>query len=67
LTQLRERSPGKSDRELLERIAINQLGDAALAEIRAAFADVPDEEIEREAVRAVHETRATSAAQQSAG
>jgi hypothetical protein len=60
LNQLRQGAPGKTDRELLEELAINQLGDAALAEIREAFADVPDEEIEIEAVRAVHQTRAES-------
>ncbi len=64
LNQLREGAPGKTDRELLEQLAVNQLGDKALAEIREAFADIPDEEIEREAIRAIHQTRAESAAAQ---
>lgn len=66
LVQLREGSPGKTDRELLEALAINQLGDAALAEIRAAFADVPEEEIEREAVKATREARHEMAAERNA-
>jgi hypothetical protein len=66
LTQLREGAPGKTDRELLEELAINELGNAALANISEAFADVLDEEIEAEAVKAVHQTRAESAAEQTA-
>jgi hypothetical protein len=57
LAQLRQDAPGKSDRELLEDLAVIQLGDKAIANIREAFAGVPDEEIAREAVKGVREVR----------
>ncbi len=62
LTRLRTRHPEKSESELLESVAIIMRGDEALAEIRAAFADVPEEKIEREAVKAVKEVRRERAA-----
>jgi hypothetical protein len=62
LARLRKRSPDKTDRELLEDLAIIRLGNEAIANIRKAFADVPEEEIEREAIKGVHEVRAERAA-----
>jgi len=52
--------------EPLDLATINQQGDEALAEIRAAFADVPEEEIEREAVKATREARHEMAAERNA-
>jgi hypothetical protein len=62
LARLRKRSPDKTDRELLEDLAIIRLGNEAIANIRKAFADVPEEEIEREAIKGVREVRAERAA-----
>jgi hypothetical protein len=66
LAELRQRSPGKSDRELLEDLAVIRLGDETIARMRGAFADVDPHEIEGEAVKAVrdvrHEMTAESAA-----
>jgi len=56
LLQLRARHPGKSDRELLERLAIIELGMAALRENPRLDAD-REEVVLAEAVRAVHEAR----------
>lgn len=67
LKRLRERDPQKSDRELLESVAHIQLGREATARVRERFADVPSEEIEREAVKAVREVRADRAAERRAG
>lgn len=66
LKELRQDAPGKSDRELLEDLAAIKLGDDAIARIQAAFVDVSQEEIEREAVRAVHDTRRERPAKQAA-
>jgi hypothetical protein len=57
LERLRERWPDKSDRELLESAARIRLGQEATARARRGFEGVPSEEIEREAVGAVHEVR----------
>lgn len=57
LARLRERRPEQSDRELIEGVARIQLGLEASARARERFACVPSEEIEREAVKAVHEVR----------
>lgn len=62
LAQLRQDAPGKSDRELLEDLAVIKLGDKAIARIREAFADVPQEEIEREALKGVRKVRRKRAA-----
>jgi hypothetical protein len=62
LAQLRQDAPGKSDRELLEDLAVIQLGERAITHIREAFADVPDEEIEREAIKGVRDVRRKRAA-----
>jgi hypothetical protein len=56
LERLRARHPGKSDRELIERLAIIELGMAALRETQRRDAD-PEEVVLEEAVRAVHEAR----------
>lgn len=56
LSRLRARHPGKSDRELLERLAIIELGMATLRESQRPNAD-PEEVVLEEAVRAVHEAR----------
>lgn len=68
LTRLRERSPGKSDRELLEDLAVVTLGFETIHRVqrRTAEAGVDQEEIEREAVRAVREHRRHGAAGQAA-
>lgn len=57
LARLRTQHPGKTDRELLERLAIIELGMAALRETQRRNAD-PEEVVLEEAVRAVHEARA---------
>jgi hypothetical protein len=60
LERLRQRSPGKSDRETLERVARIQLGFETIRRVqeRNAAAGVDDEEVMAEAVRAVRESRA---------
>lgn len=69
LTRLRERSPGKSDRELLERVARIQLGFETIRRVqeRNAAAGVDDDEVMTEAVRATHEARHSPAARRAAG
>jgi hypothetical protein len=57
LQRLRERHPGKSDRELIERLAIIDVGMAVLRENPRLDAD-PEDVVLEEAVRAVHEARA---------
>jgi len=57
LRRLHERSPEKSDRELLESVARVQLGLEASDRARDRFAGVPSQEIQDEAVRAVREVR----------
>jgi hypothetical protein len=57
LSRLRARHPGKSDRELLERLAVIHLGMAALRESQCRNA-VPEDEVMEQAVRAVREVRA---------
>ena len=56
LERLRARYPGKSDRELIERLATIELGIAALRESQRRNALSEDEAMEL-AVRAVHEAR----------
>lgn len=56
LSRLRARHPGRTDRELIERLAIIDLGMAALRESQRRNAD-PEEVVLEEAVRAVHEAR----------
>jgi hypothetical protein len=59
LSRLRERSPGKSDREALERAARIQLGFETIrrAQERSAAAGVDEDEVMAEAVRGVRESR----------
>jgi hypothetical protein len=57
LNLLRERHPGKTDRELIEQLAIDDLGKALFDDSRRMDAD-PEEVLLEEAVRAVHEVRA---------
>lgn len=66
LERLRSRNPGRSDRELLERLAHVQVGREAIARVRERFIGVPAEEIEREAVKAVREARREMAAERRA-
>lgn len=63
LDRLRKRRPGHGDRELLESAVRIQLGREAIARVRKRFADVPMDEIEREAVNAVREVRREDAAE----
>jgi hypothetical protein len=56
LSRLRSRHPGKTDRELIERLAIVDLGMAVLRENPRLDAD-PEEVVLAEAVKAVHEAR----------
>lgn len=56
LDRLRALYPGKTDRELLERLAKIELGRAELVETQHLDAD-PEEVVLEEAVRAVHEVR----------
>jgi len=64
LARLRERSPGKSDRELLEELATVTLGFETIQCVRQRTADagVDQQEIEDEAVRVVREHRRRRAA-----
>lgn len=64
LARLRERSPGKSDRELLEDLATVTLGFETIQRVRQRTADagVDQQEIEDEAVRVVREGRRRRAA-----
>ena len=64
LARLRERSPGKSDRELLEELATVTLGFETIQRVRQRTADagVDQQEIEDEAVRVVREHRRQRAA-----
>ena len=56
LSRLRARYPGKTDRELIERLAIVDLGMAVLRDNRRLDAD-PEDVVLAEAVKAVHEAR----------
>jgi hypothetical protein len=68
LARLRERSPGKNDRELLEDLAMVTLGFETIHRVqrRTAEAGIYQEDIEREAVRAVREHGRRGAAGQPA-
>lgn len=63
---LRERDPDKSERELMEDLAVVKEGDEAIERIGERFADVDPDEIEREAVKAVREVRHDLAAERRA-
>jgi hypothetical protein len=64
LSRLRQRSPGKSDRETLERVARIQLGFETIRQVqdRNAAAGVDDGDVMAEAVRGVRESRQSRAA-----
>jgi hypothetical protein len=68
LARLRERSPGKSDRELLEDLATVTLGFETIQRVRqrTTEAGVDQQEIEDEAVRVVRERRRARSAGQTA-
>jgi hypothetical protein len=69
LRRLRERAPGKSARETLERVARIQLGFDTIRRVqeRNAATGVEDDEVMAEAVRAVRESRKERAARRAAG
>jgi hypothetical protein len=69
LSRLRKRSPGKSNRETLERVARIQLGFETIRRVqeRNAAAGVNDDEVRTEAVRGVRASRWTRAARRAAG
>lgn len=69
LKRLRERTPGKSAREALERVARIQLGFDTIRRVqeRNAAAGVDDDDVMAEAVRAVRESRKDRAARRAAG
>jgi len=56
LERLRTLHPGKTDREVIERLAAIELGRDALVHMQYPDAD-PEEVVLEEAVRAVHEAR----------
>jgi hypothetical protein len=63
LSRLRKRSPGKSDRETLERVARIQLGFETIRRVQERnAAEVDDDEVMAEAVRGVRESRRGRAA-----
>ena len=66
LERLRQQSPTKSNRELLESVARIQLGREASDRASERFQGVSSEEIEREAVQAVREVRGERADQRRA-
>jgi hypothetical protein len=57
LERLRERDPGKSDRELLEDMATITLGFETIARVHARNAGANDDEVLAEAVNAAHDVR----------
>lgn len=69
LDRLRQRSPGRSDRETLERVARIQLGFETIRAVqdRSEAAGVDDDEVMAEAVRAVRETRRARGTRPAAG
>lgn len=69
LRRLRERTPGKSAREALERVARIQLGFDTIRRVqeRNAAAGVDDDDVMAEAVRSVRESRRERTARRAAG
>ena len=69
LDRLRQSSPGRSDRETLERVARIQLGFETVRRVqeRIEAAGVDDDEVMAEAVRSVHETRRARSARRASG
>lgn len=64
LGRLRKRSPGKSDRELLEDLATITLGFETIASAQQRNADADEDEVMAEAVKAVHDVRREMARRQ---
>lgn len=64
LSRLRKRSPGKSDRETLERVVRIQLGFETIRRVqeRNAAEGIDEAEVMAEAVRGVRESRRARAA-----
>jgi hypothetical protein len=60
---MREGTAPANDRADAEQASENDDPFAIIDEMRAAFADVPDEEIERETAKAIDEVRAEMAAE----
>jgi hypothetical protein len=69
LSRVRERAPGTSAREALERVARIQLGFDTIRRVqeRNLAAGVDDDEIMSEAVRTVRESRRARAARRANG
>jgi hypothetical protein len=67
LSRLRKRSPGKSDRETLERVARIQLGFETIrrAQERSVASGVAEDEVMAEAVRGARESRRSRTARRS--
>ncbi|MBA3865688.1 MAG: hypothetical protein H0X42_04980 [Solirubrobacterales bacterium] len=57
LAQLRQRDPRKSDREMLEDLAVIAVGDETLRALQERNADADEDEVMAEAVKAVREVR----------
>jgi len=56
LEELRADEPGKPDRELIEDLALRQVGLRTIRRLQERF-DLPEEEAVRIGVEAVHEAR----------
>ena len=67
LSRLRKRSPGKSDREMLERVARIQLGFETIRRVQERSAAARVDEVMAEAVRGVRASRRSRAARRAAG
>ena len=65
-SELRERDPQKSDRELLEDLAGIAVGDETLRRLQERNADANEDEVMAEAVKAVREVRREMAAERRA-
>lgn len=63
LTRLRERDPRKTDRELLEDVAVIALGFEAVRRVQERNAGSDDDEVMAEAVKATREVRSEMAAE----
>jgi len=66
LARLRARDRSKSDRELLEDLALIAVGDETLRRLHERNADADEDEVMDEAVKAVREVRREMAAERRA-
>lgn len=66
LERLRQRDPRRSDRELLEDLAVIAVGDETLRRLHERNADADEAEVMAESVRAVREARREMAAERRA-